>query len=127
MNLKRHMPGGKTVCPSGFTLVEMLTVIAIIAIVAGMAVPLLKNYGKSNVNVTASRQFLDDIGRARQLAMSQRTTVYMVFVPTNFFNANGGPGSNNFNTAWLGALNSAQQVAFTNLLEKQLTGYIDMS
>lgn len=122
MNLKRHMPRGKTVCPSGFTLVEMLTVIAIIAIVAGLAVPLLKNYGKSNVNVTASRQFLDDIGRARQLAMSQRTTVYMVFVPTNFFNANGA-----LNTSWFNALTAAQKVAFTNLLEKQLTGYIAMS
>jgi len=34
----------------------------------------------------ATRQMLDDVGRARQLAISQHTTVYMVFVPENFWN-----------------------------------------
>ena len=75
---------------SAFTLIEMLVVISILGILAALAVPALKNFGKSDVTISAARQLLDDVARARQLAMSQRTTVYMVFVPTNFWN-NPGP------------------------------------
>src|SRR5580658_518470 len=105
-----------------FTLVEMLTVIAIIGIIAAMAMPVLKNFGKSDVNVSASRQLLDDVGHARQLAMSQRTTVYMVFLPTNFWL---GASANLLNPSPF--LTSTQQFAGSNLLDKQLTGYIDMA
>jgi len=104
--------------PTAFTLVELLVVIAIAGIIAGLAIPALKNLGKSNVNLSASRQLLDDIGHARQLAMSRRTTVYMVFVPTNFWTI---PGS--FPNAWFNSLTLAAQTAVTNLVDKQLTGY----
>jgi len=63
----------------------VLVVITILGILAALSVPALKNLGKSNVQVSASRQMLDDIGRARQLAISQHTTVYMVFVLPNFW------------------------------------------
>ena len=89
-----------------FTLIELLVVITILGILAGLAVPALKNLGKSNVQVSASRQLLDDVGRARQLAISQRTTVYMVFVPAIW----------NLAPAY-------QTAALTNLLDKQYTGY----
>jgi len=120
LNRKSQIPNRKST--RGFTLVEMLTVIAIIAIVAGLAVPLLKNYGKSNVNVTASRQLLDDIGRARQLAMANRTTVYMVFVPSNYWTL--PDASSMFSGS---GLTTTQMLAGSNLLDKQFTGYISMS
>ena len=103
---------------AGFTLIELLTVITIIAIIAALTVPVLKNFGKADVTVSASRQLLDDIGRARQLAMSQRTTVYMVFVPASFWqNTSPNPFSNPANYS------GTQLAVATNLLGMQLTGY----
>src|SRR5260221_5763519 len=58
------------------------------------------------------------VSRARLLALSQRTTVYMVFVPTNFWN---DPGFNASLTppTW----NTNDLHTLTNLLDKQLIGY----
>ena len=107
-----------------FTLIEMLVVIAILGLIAGLAVPALKNLGKSDATVSAARQMLDDIGRARQLAISQRTTVYMVFVPTNFWN-NLNYNSAAVSSTWLNTyLTPAQKSLVTNLCDHQLTGYI---
>ncbi len=100
----------------------MLVVIAIIGILAALAVPALKTLGKSNVTVSAARQLLDDVGRARQLAMSQRTTVYMVFVPTNFWTI---PPPNL--ATWLNTLTPEARTTVTNLADKQLTGYTFIS
>jgi type II secretory pathway pseudopilin PulG len=85
----------------------MLVVISILGILAALTVPALKNLGKSNSAVSASRQLLDSVGRARQLAIANHTTVYMVFVPTNFW----------------GGFMAAQQTATINLCDKQLSGY----
>ena len=54
-------------------------------IMASLAVPALKNFGRADAMIAADQQMLNDVARARQLAISQRTTVYMVFVPTNFW------------------------------------------
>lgn len=124
MSDKRHMrnikASGKNSRRVAFTLIELLTVIAIIGIIAALTVPVLKNFGKSDVTVSASRQLLDDVGRARQLAMSQRTTVYMVFVPTNFWSLIG-----------TGIFTSLPNPADTNvlngLLGMQLNGYTFMA
>jgi len=96
-----------------FTLIEMLAVIFILGVLAALLVPALKNIGHADAMTAATRQMLDDVGRARQLAISQHTTVYMVFVPENFWNG----------------LNAAQQAmpATTNLCDKQLTGYTFVS
>jgi hypothetical protein len=55
---------------------------------------------------------MDDLSRARQLAISQRTTVYMVFVPTNFWNDTAA-----------GSWRIADKAKATNLYDKQLIGY----
>lgn len=65
------------------------------------------------------------MARARQLAISQHTTVYMVFVPTNFWDINFTPG--NFNNTWFNSLSAAEKTAATNLCDKQLSGYTFMA
>ncbi|HEV2437388.1 MAG TPA: type II secretion system protein [Verrucomicrobiae bacterium] len=96
-----------------FTLIEMLVVLSIMAIIAALAVPALKNFGHADAMTGADQQLLNDVARARQLAISQRTTVYMIFVPSSFWN-------NYWNN-----MTPAQRAltATTNLCDKQLTGY----
>jgi len=65
-----------------FTLLELLVVIAIIGLLAALTAPVLNNF-RPNYTASATAQLMDAISRGRQLAIAQRTTVYMVFVPTN--------------------------------------------
>jgi prepilin-type N-terminal cleavage/methylation domain-containing protein len=101
--------------PSAFTLVELLVVIAILGILAALTVPALKNLGKANVQTSASRQLLDGVNRARQLAINDHTTVYMVFLSTNFW-LTGDP-------SWFSKMDSRELNIITNLMDKQLSGY----
>ena len=101
-----------------FTLIELLVVISILGILAALTVPALKNLGKSNAATSASSQLLQAVGRARQLAMENRTTVYMIFVPANFWLSPYTSGPN-----WTNGLTPAQLSAAVNLCDKQLTGF----
>ena len=104
---------------SGFTLVELLAVIAIMALIAAMVGPTLTHFKKGDAMLSGTRQMLDAVARARQLAISEHTTVYMVFVPTNFWGNNPD--------AFQASMTPAEKVATTNLIDKQLIGYTYMS
>jgi prepilin-type N-terminal cleavage/methylation domain-containing protein len=111
-----------------FTLIELLVVISIMGLIAALAVPALKNMGKANVQASGTRQMLDDIGRARQLAITEHTTVYMVFVPSNYINLININGHNieaDLTATYLPQPTDYQYAWMTmsNLEEKQLTGY----
>ena len=96
---------------TAFTLLEMLAVLAIIGLLAAMAMPILSNF-RPNYTASATRQLLDDLGYARQLAISHHTTVLMVFVQTNFWN-----------DAAKDVWRAADWAAATNLMEKQMVAY----
>jgi prepilin-type N-terminal cleavage/methylation domain-containing protein len=107
---------------SAFTLIELLAVIAIIAVIAAIVAPTLGNLRKGDAMAVGTRQMLDAVARARQLAISQRTTVYLTFVSDDFWGANS--------TTFLNTLidpvadpRRQRLVAATNITEKQLTGY----
>ena len=100
---------------AAFTLIELLVVISIIGLIAALGVPALKNLGKSNLATSAAQQLLDDVAHARQLAISQRTTVYMVFLTTNFWTTG--------NATWRNSLTAQENSQLTNISSLQLSGY----
>lgn len=104
---------------AAFTLIELLTVIAIIGILAALVGPTLSRFRKGDAMLSGTRAMLNAVDRARQLAVSRHTTVYMVFVRTNFWDDFGARSKANF----LAALTPDEKVAVTNVLGKQLTGY----
>jgi len=99
---------------SAFTLIELLVVLSIIAVLTAIALPAIKTF-RPNPAATGTRAVMDAVARARQLAISQRTSVFLVFIPTNFWlQPGGGQWPNWRQTDWL---------AHSNLIEKQLVGY----
>lgn len=100
---------------TAFTLVEMLTVIAIITVMALVAIPALKGFGSSNAIAAATRQMLDDIGYARQKAINDRTKVYMVFLPPQFWAGVNAPRA--------ASLNADSSANLDDLITGQYTSY----
>ncbi len=71
----------KSAATAAFTLIELLVVIAIIGLLAAIGLPAIRGMTKSNAMIAGNRQLLDDVAYARQRAIADHTTVYMVFVP----------------------------------------------
>src|ERR1051326_445091 len=75
---------------AAFTIVELLVVIAIIAVLATIGLPHMKSLTKGPGMAGAQRQLLQDLGFARLSAINGRTTVCVVFVPTNVYQGIAG-------------------------------------
>ena len=96
-----------------FTIIELLVVIAIIGLLVAVGLPSLKGFGKSNAINAADRQLLDDLASARQRAIAEHTTVYVIFA---------APNLTNFNWAAIPAGSPIRQQV-TNAATKQFRGY----
>src|SRR4051794_12035539 len=93
-----------------FTLLELLVVIGIIALLATMGIGALRGFNATNAVSAGNRQLLDDINMARNHALNQRTTVYMVFVPA-------------LKDLNLTGLTQGQRKQLTNRVSGQFTSY----
>lgn len=81
--------------PRGFTLVEMLVVLIIIALLAALALPHIRGGTEGVAIKAASRQLSQDLAYARQKAISQRSTVAVVFLSGEVLNLSpAAPGLN---------------------------------
>jgi prepilin-type N-terminal cleavage/methylation domain-containing protein len=98
-----------------FTLLEMMMVIGIIGFIAAMTLPHITGFGQANSMSAATRQLLDDVALARQRAMVNRSTVYMVFLPPMFWTNTA------YNDAASSVVPSSQQES--NLMMHQYSGY----
>lgn len=93
-----------------FTLAELLMVIAIIGLLTAISLPAIRKIAKTDTINAASRQLLDDVGYARRLAIRNRTTVFMVFLPHQYYSLGG-------------AFTGAEQDQAQELLGLQYSGY----
>ena len=98
---------------AAFTIIELLVVIGIIALLTTIGLPALKGFGKGTGMAGAQRQMLQDLGLARLSAINGRTTVYVVFVPTNIFDC----------IARVPSTDTRTRQQLTNLISGQYAGY----
>lgn len=117
--LARSAAAGDGRTPAAFTLIEMLVVIAIVGLLASIGLIGIRGMTKSNATIAANRQLLDDLSYARQRAIADHTTVYMVFVPPSIADPNGYQPPP--------ATDPAGQRMFYNLLGGQYTTYALLS
>jgi prepilin-type N-terminal cleavage/methylation domain-containing protein len=79
-----HLLAGRPGSPlpgAGFTLIEMMVVLGIIAVVIGIALPNLRGLREGSEIESAARQLIQDLSLARGRAINGRTTVAVIFIP----------------------------------------------
>jgi prepilin-type N-terminal cleavage/methylation domain-containing protein len=103
---------------AAFTIIELMVVIAIIGVLAAISLPAIRGMTKSNAMIAANRQLLDDIAYARQRAIADHTTVYMVFIPPHIVNPAYVPPAGS---------DPVVMKQYTNLLGAQFTTYSFLS
>ena len=113
------MPRQKNAMAAAFTLIELLVVIAIIGILAAIGLPAIRGMTKSNAMIAGNRQLLDDVAYARQRAIADHTTIYMVFIPPY--------DTGNFKFDPPGAASPLVLKQYTNLWGGQFTTYALLS
>ena len=72
----------------GFTLVELLAVIAIIGLLIGVSVPSLHRITQASALSNGTRQFSDQVAMARTYALVNAKTVYLVVAYKDTYAAN---------------------------------------
>ena len=106
-----------------FTLLELLVVITIIGILVSISLPALKGLGRTGTNTGAARQLLEDLRYARQIALRNRSDVYMVFSPSNIWDV-----IRNVDREKLPPRKKDPRLlSLTNMIEKQFSGYAIVS
>jgi len=84
----------------GFTLAELMVVLAITGVLATLVAPTLLSYARTAALQAAARELATSINLARQIAISRNTTVCVeVAAPTHLRLKTGGGGG----TVWTGA------------------------
>jgi len=116
----RRFERGRARRGAAFTLIELLIVIGIMVVLAVSSVPAIRSLSQTNKLAAGSRQMLDELSYARQLAVGGRRTVYMLFLPA-------GTGAHadavRAHTYPLRLLQEEDLTLLTNLVTKQLRGY----
>ena len=83
----------------------------------------MKGLGRSATHKGATRQLIEDLRYARQIALRNRSTVYVVFTPTNIWDI-----IKNVDREMLPPRKKDPRLlSLTNMLEKQFSGYAVMS
>lgn len=66
----------RTCIPAGFSLIELMVVIALISIVSAIAVPMWQNYAANTNLKTAAREVMADLSNTKQQVVEESLDVY---------------------------------------------------